>query len=124
MTARDFLTNVAVILTVMAGGALLETLVPMFAARPWTQGRRMANLGLTALSFGSNWLLASLAALAALTLRPAGLLAQLGWPLSIEIGSASSCSISRSATCRIERCTCGRRCGASIKSITVIRSST
>jgi len=85
MTARDFLTNVAVILTVMAGGALLETLVPMFAARPWTQGRRMANLGLTALSFGSNWLLASLAALAALTLRPAGLLAQLGWPLWIEI---------------------------------------
>jgi len=85
MTARDFLTNVAVILTVMAGGALLETLVPMFAARPWTQGRRMTNLGLTALSFGSNWLLASLAALAALTLRPAGLLAQLGWPLWIEI---------------------------------------
>ncbi len=85
MTARDFLTNVAVILTVMAGGALLETLVPMFAARPWTQRRRMANLGLTALSFGSNWLLASLAALAALTLRPAGLLAQLGWPLWIEI---------------------------------------
>ena len=81
MTARDFLTNVAVILTVMAAGALLETLVPMFAARPWTQRRRMANLGLTALSFGSNWLLASLAALAALTLRPAGLLAQLGWPL-------------------------------------------
>ena len=86
MTARDFLTNVAVILTVMAGGALLEIVLPMFAARPWTQRRRMANLGLTALSFVSNWLLASLAALAALTLRPAGLLAQLGWPLWIEIG--------------------------------------
>jgi len=86
MTARDFLTNVAVILTVMAGGALLETVLPMFAARPWTQRRRVANLGLTALSFVSNWLLASLAALAALTLRPAGLLAQLGWPLWIEIG--------------------------------------
>jgi len=85
MTALDFLTNVAVILTVMAGGALLETFVPMFAARRCTQGRRMANLGLTALSFVSNWLLASLAALAALTLRPAGLLAQLGWPLWIEI---------------------------------------
>src|SRR6185503_3335302 len=64
----------------------LETVVPMLAAKPWQQDRRAANLGLTALSFGSNWLLASLAALAALTLRPAGLLAQLGWPLWIEIG--------------------------------------
>ena len=32
MTARDFLTNVSVILTVMAAGALIETAVPMFAA--------------------------------------------------------------------------------------------
>ena len=38
MTARDFLTNVTVILTVMAVGALIETAVPMFAARPWTAG--------------------------------------------------------------------------------------
>jgi sterol desaturase/sphingolipid hydroxylase (fatty acid hydroxylase superfamily) len=57
----------------------------MFAANAWTRGRRAANLGLTALSFFSNWLLASLAALAALTLRPSGLMAQLGWPLWVEI---------------------------------------
>jgi sterol desaturase/sphingolipid hydroxylase (fatty acid hydroxylase superfamily) len=40
---------------------------------------------LTALSFVSNWLLASLAAVAALTLRPTGLMAQRGWPLWVEI---------------------------------------
>jgi len=85
MTAREFLTNVSIILSVMAVGALLETAVPMFGARPWRQDRRTANLGLTALSFLSNWLLASLAATAALALRPAGLLAQGGWPVWIEI---------------------------------------
>src|SRR5262245_11364906 len=81
MTARAFLTNVSIILAVMALGALLETAVPMFAAKRWRQGRRAANLWLTALSFFSNWLLASLAAVAALSFRPAGLMAQLGWPL-------------------------------------------
>jgi sterol desaturase/sphingolipid hydroxylase (fatty acid hydroxylase superfamily) len=85
MTARAFLTNITVILTVMAAGALLETVVPMLAAKPWQRGRRAANLWLTALSFGSNWLLASLAAAAALSLRPAGLMARLEWPGWLEI---------------------------------------
>jgi sterol desaturase/sphingolipid hydroxylase (fatty acid hydroxylase superfamily) len=85
MTARDFVTNVTIILTVMAIGALLELLVPMFVAKPWKQGRRHANLGLTAVSFGSNWLLTSVAAAAALTLRPTGLLTRLGAPLWVEI---------------------------------------
>ncbi len=85
MSARDFLTNVTIILTVMAIGAVLETGIPMFAVNAWKQRRRTANLGLTALSFFSNWLLASLAAIAALTLRPAGLMAHRGWPLWVEI---------------------------------------
>ena len=85
MTARQFLNNVTIILAVMAIGALIETAVPMFAARPWKNGRRGANLGLTALSIGSNWLLASIAAVAALTMRPAGLMAQLGWPVWLEM---------------------------------------
>jgi len=85
MTAHEFLANVTIILTVMAVGALLETAVPMFGAKPWKQDRRAANLGLTALSFISNWLLASLAATAALALRPAGLMAQLAWPAWIQI---------------------------------------
>jgi sterol desaturase/sphingolipid hydroxylase (fatty acid hydroxylase superfamily) len=85
MTARECVTNVTIILTVMAVGALLETAVPMFGAAPWKQDRRVANLGLTALSFISNWVLASLAATPALSLRPAGLMAQLGWPAWIQI---------------------------------------
>jgi sterol desaturase/sphingolipid hydroxylase (fatty acid hydroxylase superfamily) len=85
MTARAFLTNFTVILIVMAAGALLETVVPMLAAKPWKRDRRAANLGLTALSFGSNWLLASLAAAAALSLRPAGLMARLNWPGWLQI---------------------------------------
>src|SRR5262245_45701050 len=85
MTARAFLTNVSIILSVMAIGALLETAVPMFAARAWKRGRRAANLGLTALSFFSNWLLTSIAAVAALSLRPAGLMSGLGWPSWVEV---------------------------------------
>ncbi len=85
MTAREFLTNVTIILTIMAIGALIETALPMFVARPWARGRRGANLGLTALSFVSNWLLASVAATAALTLRPTRLLARLGWPMWLDI---------------------------------------
>jgi hypothetical protein len=84
MSLRDFLTNVGVILTVMAAAALIETAVPMFMAKRWKHPRRTANLGLTALSFVSNWLLASVAALAALWLRPAGVLAGLSCPCGLR----------------------------------------
>lgn len=85
MPAREFLTNITLILAVMCIGALLETVVPMFAAEARKPDRRAANLGLTALTFVSNWLLASLAAAAALALQPTGLMAGLGWPAWIEI---------------------------------------
>ena len=85
MTAREFVINVTIILAVMAVGALLEIALPMFVAKPWKQGRRAANLGLTALSFVSNWLLSSVAAAAALTLRPAGVLHGIGWPFWAEV---------------------------------------
>src|SRR5215510_12249177 len=85
MSARDFLDNIAVILVVMAIGALIETVVPMFAAGSWKHGRRAANLWLTATVLALNWLLSSVAAIAALTLRPAGLMAQWHWPLWIQI---------------------------------------
>ena len=87
MSVRQFLSNATIILIVMAVGALIEMAVPMFAAKPWKNGRRRANLGLTAMSLGSNWLLASVAAAAALALRPAGLFAQLGWPMWLQIGA-------------------------------------
>ena len=85
MTAREFLTNVSIILIVMAIGAVLEILLPMFADKPWRRERRMANLGLTALSFASNWLLASIAGIAALSWRPAGLLAGQGLPFWAQV---------------------------------------
>jgi sterol desaturase/sphingolipid hydroxylase (fatty acid hydroxylase superfamily) len=85
MPAREFLTNITLILAVMGVAALLEIAVPMFAAEVRTRDRRAANLGLTALTFLSNWLLASLAAGAALALQPTGLMARLGWPEWIEI---------------------------------------
>jgi len=85
MSARDFLTNIAIILFAMAIGALIETVVPMFVAGPPKLGRRTANLWLTATGFLLNWLLASVAAVAALTLRPAGLITHLQWPLWLQI---------------------------------------
>src|SRR5262245_30472429 len=85
MSARDFATNVAVILFVMAVAALIETAVPMFMAGPWKHGRRASNLWLTATSFASNWLLASIAAVAAVSLRPAGLMTQLQWPVWLQM---------------------------------------
>src|SRR4026207_56252 len=86
MSAREFLTNVTIILTVMAVGTVLEILVPMFADKPWKRGRRSANLGLTAVPVVSNWLLASLAGIAALSLRPSGLLARFPFWAEVAIG--------------------------------------
>jgi len=85
MSARDFLSNIAIILFVMAIGALIESVVPMSLAVPGNSGRRTANLWLTATVFLINWLLSSLAAVAALTLRPAGLMSQLQWPVWLQI---------------------------------------
>src|SRR5262249_57603580 len=80
MSAREFFENISMILAVMAVGALLEVVIPMFVDAPWRRGRRAANLMFTALSFASNWALASISAIAALSWRPAGLMAQWGWP--------------------------------------------
>jgi sterol desaturase/sphingolipid hydroxylase (fatty acid hydroxylase superfamily) len=85
MSVRDFLNTVGVIVVVMAIGALIETVVPMFVASASNHGRRAANLWLTTTSFLSNWLLASAAAIAALTLRPEGLMARLQWPVWLQI---------------------------------------
>lgn len=80
MAARDLLLNIGTILIVMAAGASIEMAVPMFAVQGSNRSRRTANLGLTALSFLSNWLLASVAAIGALTFRPTGPLAISRWP--------------------------------------------
>lgn len=85
MSTREFLTNVTIILAIMAIGALLETVVPLFGATRTGRGRRAANLALTALSFLSNWVLSSIAAILALSLRPAGVMATMGWPVYARI---------------------------------------
>src|SRR5262245_57876052 len=85
MSGTTFFFNVTVILAVMAIAALIEIAVPMFLAKPWKHARRTANLGLTALVFVSNWLLASAAAFAAMWLRPAGLFADLSWPMWTQV---------------------------------------
>ena len=88
MTAREFLINISVILAVMAVAALLETGVPFFAVQTRMRGRRAANLGLTGVVFLLNWLLGSLAALAALalSLRSTSVLGGLGRPGQIVAG--------------------------------------
>ena len=66
MTAREFLTNVTIILTVMAVGALLETAVPMFGAK--LQIREALQKMQSAISIGAT----VLGALFGRSLRSAG----------------------------------------------------
>jgi sterol desaturase/sphingolipid hydroxylase (fatty acid hydroxylase superfamily) len=87
MSAREFLTNMAIVSTIMAIAALIEAGVPMYGRRSWTSGRRAANLGLTAVVFLLNWSLSSAAAILALALsfRPHDLTGMLGWPMPLRI---------------------------------------
>jgi len=87
MSARQFLSNITLILVVMGIGAVLETGVPMFADRPWRRGRRAANLGLMAIVFLLNWILTSISPVAALSWRPEGLVARLDLPLVVQVVS-------------------------------------
>src|SRR5439155_15199196 len=75
MTTREFLTNAAMLSSIMAVAALIEAAVPMFAPGSRTPGRRLANLGLTAVVFLLNWLLSSTAAILAIavSLQPPNL---------------------------------------------------
>jgi sterol desaturase/sphingolipid hydroxylase (fatty acid hydroxylase superfamily) len=87
MTAREFLTNVAILSTIMAVASLIEAAVPMFSRGSWTRGRRAANLSLTAVVFLLNWSLSSATAILALavSLRPPALAKGLGLPMWVQI---------------------------------------
>src|SRR5215831_5345128 len=87
MSVRDFLSNISVILAVMALASILETVVPLFAGRAWTRGRRTSNLGLTAIVFLVNWMLTSVVALAAFAFatRPAAFMTWVGLPPLVQI---------------------------------------
>ena len=87
MSAREFLSNIAIVLAVMGLASFLETAVPFFVGRTWTRGRRAANWGLTAVVFLTNWSLSSAVALVAhaLSARPARLMAGLGLPVVARV---------------------------------------
>jgi len=80
MNPREFLSAVAVILSIMAVVAVVEAAIPLFATRGMSTGRRRANLAMTAQTLIFNFLLTSAAALAALVLPLAspGILARAG----------------------------------------------
>ena len=87
MTAREFLTNIAILSTIMGVAALIEAAVPMFSGRAWTRGRRAANLGLTAVVFLLNWSLSSATAIlaVAMSLQPPALAKGLALPMTFQI---------------------------------------
>jgi sterol desaturase/sphingolipid hydroxylase (fatty acid hydroxylase superfamily) len=87
MSAREFLSNVGVIVAVMAAASLLEAIVPMFVGHRHPSRRRMANLALTAIVFLLNWLLTSAVAVAAVmfSAQPTTLMTRLGLPLVLQI---------------------------------------
>ena len=87
MTAREFLTNIAILSTIMGVAALIEAAVPMFSGRAWTRGRRTANLGLTAVVFLLNWSLSSATAVlaVAMSLQPPALARGLALPMTFQI---------------------------------------
>ncbi len=83
MAAREFLTNLSIILAVMALLSLFELAVPLFARSARSKGRGFANFGLTLFTFLVNWGLISAAAGIALVLsfQGGGLLAPLALPM-------------------------------------------
>src|SRR5262245_2686863 len=85
MSAREFATNVTVIVAVMAIGAAIETVAPFFVAGAGQRDRRTANLGLTVCVFLLNWILSSSAAVLALSLRPAGFMSVFSLPAAAQI---------------------------------------
>ncbi|HMD37170.1 MAG TPA: sterol desaturase family protein [Vicinamibacterales bacterium] len=87
MTVREFLNNTAILSTIMAVAAMIETAVPMFIGRSGTHGRRSANLGLTAVVFLLNWSLSSAVAVLALVLaiHPPTWTKALGLPIAAQV---------------------------------------
>ena len=82
MTAREFLSNAAAIVAFMSLLSLVEVAAPLFARGERSEGRRVANFGLTVLTFLLNWAMISAAASFAgvLSLQGRGLLPPLALP--------------------------------------------
>jgi sterol desaturase/sphingolipid hydroxylase (fatty acid hydroxylase superfamily) len=86
MSTHGYLGSVAAVLSVMAGVALLEAAIPLFA-RPRLPGRRTANLAMTAQTLVVGFLLTSAVGLAAVhvPLGSPALMAAAGMPPVVQL---------------------------------------
>ena len=80
MTAQEFLSNVSILVGFMVLVSALELAVPLFARGAPGRRRLFVNLGLTAVTFLSNWLLLSIAG--------DGPVATLAWPPVLAIAAS------------------------------------
>src|SRR5690349_20884254 len=85
MSSQMFFVNLATIVILMAVAAAIEAFLPLFVRGESSQGRAGANLSLTAVAFAFNWILTSLTAIVAFSLKQAGLLAAMKIPFAIEV---------------------------------------
>ncbi len=85
MTSNAFFGNVATILALMAAAAVIEVFLPLFERGESSKGRARANLSLTAVTLGFNWVLTSVTAIVALSLKPAGILAMTKLPYAVQV---------------------------------------
>jgi sterol desaturase/sphingolipid hydroxylase (fatty acid hydroxylase superfamily) len=72
-------TTIAMILLIMAALSAIELAIPLFSPPAHSADRRVANLGLTAATFGVNWAFTSLAAVLAVVQEP-GVMVRVGFP--------------------------------------------
>lgn len=85
MSSRTFFINLGIVVAFMAVAAGIEAFLPLVSRGEWTRGRARVNLSLTALNFGFSWVLTSVTAILALSLRPAGLLAAIRIPIALQV---------------------------------------
>ena len=85
MNSRAFFINVGIVVASMAVAAGIEAFLPLFGRGESSRGRARANLSLTALNFAFSWVLSSVTAILALSLRPAGLLAAIRMPIALQV---------------------------------------
>ncbi len=87
MTAHEYLGSIAMIVALMAGAALLETAVPLFAPPTTLPGRRKANLFMTAQVFLFTFGFTTAAAImaAAVPFPSSGFVAASGLPAGVQL---------------------------------------
>ena len=84
MSAGEFIRNLSLVVAAMAVISAIEIAVPLFPRGTPTQGRRLANFGLMAMTFLINW--GSTSAAVVLTFFPGpGVLERLGLPFVWQI---------------------------------------